>query len=135
MQLHTHEEGTMEHTERTYWDRIGLAGLIVMLAAILFAATSPLIASAGAEDSVTGNRDDDAAELVAVGDDYDDDNTNRDSNSGQPSIGSNSGNTGTGSTAGTGQSKSVSNSSDRSANTATGTTQGTGPSASVSNSS
>ena len=135
----------MDQTETTGWDRVGIAAVVLMLGALVVTAMTPLASSAGAEDSIAGTRDDDAGEVLAVGDDDDDDDDGDDgatdtgpnggSNSGSVSIGSNRGGTGTGTTRGTGVSKTVSNSRDRSANTATGTTQGTGKSKSVSNSS
>jgi hypothetical protein len=144
----------MEHTETTSWDRAGIAAVILLVACLALSAMTPLVSSAGAEDSIAGTRDDGAPEVIAVGDDDDDDDddgtnddtnggdngtaegdTRGDSNSGSASIGTNSANTNTGSTRGTGVSRSVSNSRDRRANTATGTTRGTGKSNSVSNSS
>src|SRR5919106_145592 len=118
----------MNHTETTAWDRVGIAAVVLMLGALVVTAMTPLASSAGAEDSIAGTRDDSPPEVVAVGDDDDDDDDDG-------GTGSNSGGTGTGTTHGTGVSKTVSNSSDRSAHTATGTTRGTGKSNSVSNSS
>lgn len=128
-----HYEDT--YSESTLWNRISIAALTLMAAAFLFAAISPVFASA--DDSVDGVRDDGSGDLVANEDeDDDDDDDDISSGTGQPSIGSESGNTATGTTAGTGVSQSVSDSGDSaSANTATGTTQGTGASQSVSNSS
>jgi hypothetical protein len=135
---------TMNHTETTGWDRLGIAAVILLIGAFLLTAMTPLVSSAGAGDSIAGTRDDGAPEVVAVGDDDDDDDddkgpagtgTNGGTNSGSVSVGTNSGDTATGTTEGTGVSRSVSNSRDRSANTATGTTRGTGKSKSVSNSS
>ena len=128
------------------WDRLGIAAVVLLIAAFTFGAMSALATAANAGDELSGKRDDDARELVAVGDDDDDDGDSNGTNgstgskgsgdSGSRSIGSNSANTRTGTTNGTGVSRSASNSSDRSKNTQTGTTQGTGGSrASISNSS
>ena len=143
-----------DDVQTTGWDRAGIAAVILLLAAFVLGAMTPLATTAGADDSVSATRDDDSRELVGVEDDDDDDDgtdggagtnggsngslegdTRSDSNSGEPSIGTNSANTKTGSTRGTGVSKSVSNSSGKSKNTKTGTTRGTGKSKSVSNSS
>jgi len=123
-----------EAQERTLWDRIGIAAVLLLVAAFLLGTMAPLMSSAGAD--LTGKRDDDSRELVAVEDDDDDDDAlGKGSRSGGDTSRSHSANTKTGTTKGTGPSKTVSNSSDRSANTKTGTTRGTGPSRSVSNSS
>lgn len=122
--------------ESMLWNRISIVIGALMAAAFLFAAISPFVASAGADDSVAGVRDDGSGDLIASEDDDDDDGDDQGTDdTGQPSIGSNSGNTATGTTVGTGVSQSVSDSDSASANTATGTTQGTGLSHSVSNSS
>jgi hypothetical protein len=139
------EEGdAMEAT--TLWNKLGVGAVVCLLAAFVLS-TMPALLAPAAADQVSGVRDDDLREIAAVSDDDDDDDddthdgdtddgaTGGGSNSGSRSIGSRSGGTATGSTRGTGQSKSVSNSSDRSKNTATGTTRGTGQSRSVSNSS
>lgn len=125
------------YVESTLWNRISMVIGALMAAAFLFAVISPVVSSAGADDSVAGVRDDGSGDLIASEDDDDDDDDQGTDNTGQPSIGSNSGNTATGTTVGTGLSQSVSDSGqgDASANTATGTTQGTGLSHSVSNSS
>ncbi|MEK6273184.1 MAG: hypothetical protein AABM42_11145 [Actinomycetota bacterium] len=129
------------YIESTLWNRIGIVALTLMAAAFLFAVISPVVSSAGADDSVAGLREDGSGNLIASEDDDDDDDQGSDDTAGsdgtgQPSLGSNSGNTATGTTRGTGVSHSVSDSGDSaSANTATGTTRGTGPSHSVSNSS
>lgn len=138
----------MEHSRQTMWDRVGITAVALLIVAFLFGGMTPLLTSAGAGDSITGTRDDDGRELVAVEDDDDDDDDDEPlarnasnsrsragSNSGQRSIGSRSANTRTGSTQGTGKSRSISNSRDRSRNTRTGTTRGTGKSRSISNSS
>lgn len=150
---------SIESIDRTIWDRVGVAAVGLLIVAFAFLAMSPLIAAAGAEDSVAARNDGDSNELVAVADDEDDelddlsivsDGTTDDAvtddddasddgtdtgDSGAPSIGSFSANTATGTTRGTGISQSVSDSGDASANTATGTTRGTGGSNSVSASS
>jgi hypothetical protein len=133
----------MENSAPTTWDRVGWVAVVLLLVAFVFAALTPLISVAGGSEQMTAMRDDDASGLVAVQDDDDDDDDTKSRtrtrsvsrDSGSRSIGTNSGNTRTGTTRGTGVSRSVSNSSDRSANTKTGTTRGTGPSRSVSNSS
>jgi hypothetical protein len=127
-----------QHNESTLWNRIAVVALALMAAAYLFAAISPAVSSAGADDQVAV-RDGGSGDLVASQEDDDDNGDDDDQGSdgtGQPSIGSNSANTHTGTTRGTGVSHSVSDSGNSaSANTGTGTTQGTGQSHSVSNSS
>ena len=120
--------------EATTWDRIGPAFVAMLLAAFMLTLLSPMIASAGA-DELSATRDDGSGELLASEEEDDDEDDDPGSESGQASIGSFSGNTATGTTAGTGLSKSVSESGDASAQTATGSTRGTGASQSVSNSS
>jgi len=131
------DEYEMEPTETG--NRIGVGLVLMLVAAFALTAMFTLLAPIGAGAEVSGKRDDDVREVAFVSDDDDDDDGTNDnsgaSNSGSKSIGSNSGNTRTGTTRGTGVSRSVSNSSDKSKNTRTGTTRGTGPSKSVSNSS
>ncbi len=121
------------HSQPTFWDRIGVWLVAMLLTAFLLGVMGPLISSASA-DHLSGTRDDGSGEVVASDEDEDDDDQGTDS--GESSIGTHSGNTATGTTQGTGASVTVSNSrNDRSAKTATGTTRGTGPSRSISNSS
>jgi hypothetical protein len=130
-----HDEYEMESTDTG--NRIGVGFVLMLVAAFALTTMFALLAPIGAGAEVSGKRDEDVREVAFVSDD-DDDNDNDSagkSHSGDPSIGSNSGNTKTGTTQGTGVSRSVSNSSDKSKDTRTGTTQGTGPSKSVSNSS
>lgn len=133
----TPEGRIVEQTESTLWDRLGIAVVVLLALAFLFAALGPMVASVGAEDSA--KRDDGVQEVAVVADDDDDDDTGTGggggSDSGSASIGTNSADTRTGTTAGTGMSKSVSNSAGASRDTNTGTTRGTGKSKSVSNSS
>ncbi len=123
------------YIESTLWNRIGIVVGALMAAAFLFAVISPVVSTAGADDSVAGVRDDGSGDLIASEDEDEDGDPDVSDGTGQASIGSFSGNTATGTTAGTGVSQSVSDSGNASANTATGTTQGTGQSHSVSNSS
>jgi hypothetical protein len=129
-------EITMEPTPIA--NRLGMATLLCLLAAFVLSTMPVLLTPAAADADITGVRDDDGRDVATVADDDDDDdddNTDSDSDSGSRSIGSRSGNTATGTTRGTGKSRSVSNSSDKSRDTHTGTTRGTGKSRSVSNSS
>jgi hypothetical protein len=119
-------------------NRIGLAGVVCLLAAFVLSAVTVLLAPTPAGAEVVAVRDDDARDVAVVAgddDDDDDDEMTDDTDSGSRSIGSHSRNTRTGTTNGTGVSRSISNSSDSSRNTKTGTTRGTGKSRSVSNSS
>jgi hypothetical protein len=130
-----------QYNESPLWNRLAIVALALMAAAYLFAAISPAVSSAGADDQLA-LRDDGSGDVVASHDDDDDgdddgDDTEQGSDgTGQHSIGSHSANTHTGTTHGTGVSHSVSDSGNSaSANTGTGTTHGTGQSHSVSNSS
>ena len=125
-------------------NRVGIAAILCLIAALALTGLMITLPSS-AEGEIAAVRDDDGKSVAAVQDDDDDDDegdtesrtrtrsVSRDS--GSRSIGSNSAVTRTGTTRGTGVSRTVSNSRDRSANTRTGTTRGTGPSRSVSNSS
>jgi hypothetical protein len=64
-------EETMDNTEPTIWDRLGVAAVSLMLVAFLLAISAPMVAKAGATD--LAKRDDGKAEIVAVDDDEDDD--------------------------------------------------------------
>lgn len=48
----------MEYTERTFWDRIGVAAVVVLRAAFIITATGPLVSLVTGQDSVSGVRDD-----------------------------------------------------------------------------
>ena len=129
------------YNESPLWNRIAIVALALMAAAYLFAAISPAVSSAGADDQLA-LREDGSGDMVASkdddgdGDDDGDDTEQGSDGTGQRSIGSHSANTHTGTTHGTGVSHSVSDSGNSaSANTGTGTTHGTGQSHSVSNSS
>jgi hypothetical protein len=119
-------------------NRIGLAAIACMIAALALSGLL-IVLPAAANGDLAAVRDDDGKAVVAQEDDDDDDDDDTETptrtRSGSRSIGSNSGNTRTGTTRGTGPSRTVSDTSDRSKNTRTGTTRGTGPSRSVSNSS